>query len=103
MSDGGPLVAIAEMAMTSGRGARLETDIGDTPADWFAESQGCYVVSTGLLEKVKGKLLEAGIEFDVCGKVSPDNSIEIAGGRVGLDELRDAHESFFPDLMQGEL
>ncbi|MBW0144388.1 phosphoribosylformylglycinamidine synthase subunit PurL [Sphingomicrobium clamense] len=103
ISDGGPLVAIAEMALAAGRGARLQPDIGDTPADWFAESQACYVVSTGLLEQVKGKLAEAGASYDVCGTVSPDPSIDIAGGKVTLAALREAHESFFPELMQGEL
>ena len=103
VSDGGPLVAIAEMALAANRGARLDADIADTPADWFAESQACYVVSTPRVEEVKGRLAAAGIEYDVCGTVSPEPSIEVDGSRVTLAALREAHEAFFPTLMEGEL
>ncbi|MCM8557580.1 phosphoribosylformylglycinamidine synthase subunit PurL [Sphingomicrobium sediminis] len=103
VSDGGPLVAIAEMALASNQGVQLDSDIGDTAADWFAESQGCYVVSTPKLAEVKGRLAEAGIEFDVCGTVAPHQDVAIDGRGVRLEDLRAAHESFFPELMASEL
>ncbi len=45
LSDGGLLVALAEMAMASGIGAELETPAGQAPhAFWFGEDQGRYVL-----------------------------------------------------------
>src|SRR6201994_2592867 len=47
VSDGGILVAIAEMAMASGVGARMMTHPRDIPghAFWFGEDQGRYLVA----------------------------------------------------------
>jgi phosphoribosylformylglycinamidine synthase len=46
VSDGGLLVALAEMAMASGIGAELDAPAGPTPhAFWFGEDQGRYVVT----------------------------------------------------------
>ena len=46
LSDGGLLVALAEMAMASGIGAELEAPSGQLPhAFWFGEDQGRYVIT----------------------------------------------------------
>jgi phosphoribosylformylglycinamidine synthase len=47
VSDGGLLVAVAEMAMASGIGAALEAAPDDTPAHafWFGEDQARYLVT----------------------------------------------------------
>src|SRR5581483_6835524 len=47
VSDGGLLVAIAEMALAGGRGAALEAAPDNLPAHalWFGEDQGRYVVA----------------------------------------------------------
>jgi phosphoribosylformylglycinamidine synthase len=47
LSDGGLLVALAEMAMASGIGAKLEAAPEDTPAHafWFGEDQARYLVT----------------------------------------------------------
>ena len=47
VSDGGLLVALAEMAMASGIGARLDAPPPALPphAFWFGEDQGRYVVT----------------------------------------------------------
>ena len=74
-----------------------------TAADWFAESQGCYVISTACIAEVKGRLAEAGVEYDVCGTVAPHQDVAIDGRAVRLEDLRTAHESFFPELMASEL
>jgi phosphoribosylformylglycinamidine synthase subunit PurL len=48
LSDGGLLVALAEMAMSSGIGARLTGAPPDVPAHafWFGEDQGRYLITT---------------------------------------------------------
>ena len=47
VSDGGLLVAIAEMALAGGRGVELEAAPGNLPAHaiWFGEDQGRYLVA----------------------------------------------------------
>ncbi len=45
VSDGGVLVALAEMAMASGIGAELETPPMPAHAFWFGEDQARYVVT----------------------------------------------------------
>src|SRR5438874_13410668 len=54
LSDGGLLVALAEMAMASGLGAELEPPPMAAHAFWFGEDQARYVVTVrpGVAEKV---------------------------------------------------
>ncbi len=52
VSDGGLLVALAEMAKTSGKGIDIRYDPADA-AFWFGEDQARYVVSTQKPEKLK--------------------------------------------------
>ncbi|WP_343343698.1 phosphoribosylformylglycinamidine synthase subunit PurL [Sphingomicrobium sp. XHP0239] len=103
VSDGGALVAIAEMALAANRGVTLTSDVANARADWFCESQAAFVVTTNRLPELKGALAEAGIPFDVCGTVAPDPVIAIDDARLDLAELRKAHEAFLPELMASEL
>ncbi|MEA3389691.1 phosphoribosylformylglycinamidine synthase subunit PurL [Sphingobium sp. CCH11-B1] len=88
ISDGGLLVAIAEMALAGNIGA--ETVTAFTPASAFGEDQGRYVVTTAPDAQVAGAVR--------IGTVGGD---AVAG--VPLADLRAAHEGFFPALMGGEL
>jgi len=92
VSDGGLLVAIAEMALAGNIGASLE-QIGDH-ATAFGEDQGRYVVTSRNAETIQA----AGIPMHRIGTTGGD-SIKGAGRAVRLDALRAAHESFFPELM----
>ena len=82
VSDGGLLVAIAEMALAGGIGAVLEP--GFSAATAFGEDQGCYLV-TATVAPPGGRLV---------GRTGGDS---VAG--VPLAALRTAHEGFFPSLM----
>jgi phosphoribosylformylglycinamidine synthase II len=83
VSDGGVLVAVAEMALAGGMGA----DLGPlTTGQAFGEDQGRYVVTTA-----------AGVE--IAGAVKLGVTGGNAVGGVALDALRAAHEGFFPALM----
>ncbi len=85
VSDGGLLVAIAEMAMASGLGARI--DVALDAAGAFGEDQGRYVVTAPAGQEIEGaKLIGSVGGSDVAG--------------VSLAELRTAHESFFKDWME---
>ncbi|GLV21507.1 phosphoribosylformylglycinamidine synthase subunit PurL [Sphingobium sp. TomMM35A] len=88
ISDGGLLVAIAEMALASGKGAELSTEL--TTAAAFGEDQGRYVVTAA-----------AGVDIPGAVKIGTVGGGQVAG--VSLADLRLAHEGFFPNLMDAEL
>jgi phosphoribosylformylglycinamidine synthase subunit PurL len=101
VSDGGLLVAVAEMAMAGGTGARLSTHPRDIPghAFWFGEDQGRYVLAVP----------EAGIVIRTAEAVGlPAVRIGTSGGRdltlpdgatISVDVLRDTHARFFRTWM----
>jgi phosphoribosylformylglycinamidine (FGAM) synthase-like enzyme len=95
ISDGGMLVAVAEMALAGGIGA----EIGDpSHSRAFGEDQARYVVTTANSDAVMAAALTAGVFACRLGVTGGD---KIAG--VTLAELRTAHEGFFPHLMGGEI
>ncbi|QPQ54070.1 phosphoribosylformylglycinamidine synthase subunit PurL [Allosphingosinicella flava] len=88
VSDGGLLVAVAEMALAGGIGAELGA-ITDA-ASAFGEDQGRYVVT--------GKDLHLAYTAGVSvTRIGTTGGNEVAG--VPLEDLRAAHEGFFPRLM----
>ncbi len=102
VSDGGWLVAIAEMALSGNVGAKILSDWLAVPSAPFGEQQGRYIIEvkdySALLEAAKG----AGVGADCLGTVT--GSALVADGRtaalnIPLADLRAAHEGFFPALM----
>ena len=85
ISDGGLLVALAEMALAGGIGVDLDVGL-DAPAA-FGEDQGRYLVAAPRGVEPPGALR--------LGRVSGDS---VAG--VKLADLREASESFFRDWME---
>jgi len=97
VSDGGLLVAIAEMAMAKGIGATM-VQRGDA-SFWFGEDQGRYIIATKDAEAVVAKAKTAGVPLTMLGRTG-GSSLAIEGeGSVSLEELRHAHESFLPEYM----
>ncbi len=103
VSDGGILVALAEMAMASGVGARVSTHPRDIPghAFWFGEDQGRYLVacpdSPALIRAADAAGIPA-LRIAVSGGQDltlPD------GGTISIAALREAHARFFPAWMAG--
>ena len=88
LSDGGLLVALAEMALAGGVGAEVTTIF--TPASAFGEDQGRYIVTTAQAVEVPGAV-----------RIGTVGGETLAG--VPLADLRAAHEGFFPALMGSEL
>jgi phosphoribosylformylglycinamidine synthase len=104
LSDGGLLIALAEMALAGNVGASI-TLPGDVPphAFCFGEDQGRYLVT---LAKPKADALlaaarKAGIPVAILGETG-GNALTLAGGNtISLSKLRAAHEGFLPGLMNG--
>ena len=106
LSDGGLLIALAEMAMASGIGAHLDAPpAAIVPhAWWFGEDQARYVVTVrdsdllGVLSKLKA----VEVPCVQIGKTGGD-AIAIAGERpVKVEALRSGFESWLPDYMAGK-
>ncbi|HZH26847.1 MAG TPA: phosphoribosylformylglycinamidine synthase subunit PurL [Azospirillaceae bacterium] len=105
VSDGGLLVAVAEMAMAGRRGCTL-----DLPADaglLFGEDQGRYVVATGDAAAVEARAKAAGVpvrRIGTTGTTGPGASLTgPALGAISIDDLVEVHEAYLPALMSGGL
>lgn len=96
VSDGGLLVAVAEMSMASGIGVSIEQD-GDT-AFWFGEDQGRYVIATKSSEAVIEKAKAYGIPLGNLGRTG-GTEVKLGGESVSVADLRRAHEAFLPEYM----
>ncbi|TFI57928.1 phosphoribosylformylglycinamidine synthase subunit PurL [Sphingomonas parva] len=104
VSDGGLIVALAEMALAGGLGAMLDADLPRSAAFLFGEDQGRYLVTTRDSEALQHAAAAAGVPLSFVGTIGGD-ALADEDGRLHLPlaRLRDAHEGFFPSLMGGEL
>ncbi len=102
-SDGGLLVAIAEMALAGGMGVELFAYEGRLPvhAVWFGEDQGRYVLAVDpmqaeeVLERARLLALPARIVARTGGE-----AIGLKGEPpLPLNDLRAAHEAWLPGYM----
>ncbi len=91
LSDGGLLVAIAEMALAGNVGAKLD-ELDHVRA--FGEDQARYVVTTRNSDALLAAALTAGVNARRIGVTGGDTLVG-----VKLSDLRAAHEGFFPGLM----
>jgi len=105
LSDGGLVVAVAEMALASGIGARLYgapaflTEHGF----WFGEDQARYVVTIKpeRADELAAGAKAAGVPIRRIG-MTYGNALTLPGERaILLDALRERHEGWFPAYMAG--
>jgi phosphoribosylformylglycinamidine synthase II len=103
VSDGGILVAIAEMAMASGTGARMSAHPRDIPghAFWFGEDQARYIVAVPDHANFTRIAEAAGIPAMRLGTSGGQDLTLPDGGSISIASLRAAHERFFPAWMDG--
>jgi len=106
LSDGGLLIALAEMAMASGIGAELLAAPGSIVphAWWFGEDQARYIVTVAaeqaglVLAKMKG----AGVPSLRIGTTGGE-TIAIAGeAPVSIASVKAGFEGWFPAYMNGK-
>jgi phosphoribosylformylglycinamidine synthase len=93
VSDGGLLVALADMALKSGIGCELE-QIGDQFTA-FGEDQARYVVTSAVADTIQA----AGIPMTRIGTTG-GSAVTGPGFKVEITALREASESFFRDWME---
>jgi phosphoribosylformylglycinamidine synthase len=103
ISDGGALVAVAEMALAGSIGVRLKLPTAANPAAiMFGEDQGRMLVTTSDPDSVAARASAANIFAARIGETGGD-AVEGPGFSASLADLRAAHEGFFPKLMGSEL
>jgi phosphoribosylformylglycinamidine synthase len=102
VSDGGLIVALAEMAMASGIGAVLEARTELPPhAFWFGEDQARYVVTAKHADEIARRAAAAGVPLTRIGATG-DGVLAIAGERpLPVDSLKHRFEAWFPSYVAG--
>ncbi len=102
VSDGGLLVAIAEMAMAGEMGASLDKP-GHVPAHafWFGEDQARYVIvaAHGEGPELVRRAEAAGVPLVKIGKTGGDRLILPGERQIFVETLRDRHETWLPIYM----
>jgi phosphoribosylformylglycinamidine synthase len=101
VSDGGLLVALAEMALSGDVGAEIAVpDDVPLPLDWlFGEDQGRYIIQTADADAVLREAAGAGVPAAEIGK-SGGASLTVSGlGTISVSALRASHEGWFPGYM----
>ena len=102
VSDGGLLVAVAEMALKSGIGANIgQASLPDAIPFFFGEDQARYVIAAPFAEaeKIVEEARAAYIPVAELGKTGGDAIVINGKDMVTLAKLRDTHEGWFPRFM----
>ena len=100
VSDGGLLVALAEMAMAGGIGATLSAP-QDQPAQafWFGEDQARYVLTSRSADALLQAAQTANVPARVVGKTG-GAALTLAGGNaISVAELKRLNEAWLPAYM----
>jgi phosphoribosylformylglycinamidine synthase len=101
-ADGGLLIAVAEMAMASGIGAKIDvTSAVPAHAYLFGEDQGRYVltVAATAADAIIAAAKAAGVPVTRLGSTGGDRLDLGKHGAVAIASLKSTHEAFFPRLM----
>ncbi|MFC4625997.1 phosphoribosylformylglycinamidine synthase subunit PurL [Daeguia caeni] len=104
ISDGGLAIAVAEMAIKSGKGVAVDAGDGLPHVLLFGEDQARYVVAA-TPENARLIALNAegaGIPFRILGTVGGDRVRFGSVCDVSLADLVNAYEGWFPAFMNGE-
>jgi phosphoribosylformylglycinamidine synthase subunit PurL len=102
VSDGGLLVALAEMAIASGIGAVLEAPSGAAPhAFWFGEDQARYVVTAKSADTVAQRAKAAGIPLTRLGATGGSALMLGEERPLTVADLKHHFEAWLPAYMAG--
>jgi phosphoribosylformylglycinamidine synthase len=95
VSDGGLLIAIAEMALAGYTGIDLTPE--ESHEFWFGEDQARYVLAVPDSPALLAAAAAANIPARLIGHAGGKNLTLPGGIAISLSTLRDANEKFFPD------
>jgi phosphoribosylformylglycinamidine synthase len=102
VSDGGMMVALAEMAMASGIGAEigLSTTAGAIPF-LFGEDQGRYLVAVRAVDadRVREAAVNAMVPVALLGRTGGSKLSVEGHGEVQVADLKRSHEAWLPRYM----
>ncbi|MFK7901785.1 MAG: phosphoribosylformylglycinamidine synthase subunit PurL, partial [Nitratireductor sp.] len=104
ISDGGLAIALAEMAMAADKGMHIEHETALAHAALFGEDQARYIVALNPknAEAFEQAAKDANVPLSKLGHVEGD-ALKINDLiNISVKQLRDTHESWFPDFMNGE-
>jgi phosphoribosylformylglycinamidine synthase len=101
LSDGGLLVAVAEMAMAGGCGVHLNPLPSDLPphAYLFGEDQGRYLIETREPDALLERALAAGVTARVVGVVGGGSLTLPGAGAISVEALKAMNEAWLPSYM----
>ncbi|HZT50896.1 MAG TPA: AIR synthase related protein, partial [Stellaceae bacterium] len=100
LSDGGLLVALAEMAMAGGIGAAIEPP-GGVPlhAFLFGEDQARYLLATAAAGEILNEARGRGVPVLRLGETGGDALTVAGAGAISVQELRRINEAWLPEYM----
>ncbi len=104
VSDGGVLVALAEMALAGGIGVELAPYEGVLPphAVLFGEDQARYLIATDRPEDIAERAQQAGIPCREIATVGGETISLPDEDSVALTRLRNLHEGWLPSYMTSQ-
>ena len=97
VSDGGLLIAVAEMALAGDTGAALTPE--HDHAFWFGEDQARYVLAVTDPAPLMVAAAAAGVPAHPLGSTGGHDLTLPGAAPISLKTIREAHERFFPDWM----
>ena len=104
ISDGGFLVALAEMSISGGIGVKIHLDEKDvSPKFLFGEDQGRYIISVPdeLISDILRILESKNIFFQKIGKTSGTKIIINDSEEIEIKSLKKIHEDWFNEYLKG--
>ena len=100
LSDGGLIVAAADMALASNVGVTLDaTSPGNAHPFLFGEDQARYLIATDAPEVLLQAAADAGLHASVVGQAGGDVFASKGLFSIPLAKLRSAHEDWMPGYM----
>ena len=101
LSDGGLLVALAEMCIAGGTGAEVTLPKSAVPSHAFlyGEDQGRYLIASGMPDQVLEKAGEAGVPAVQLGYSGGASLVIKDLLSLALSDIKTAHEAWLPTYM----
>ena len=102
LSDGGLLVALAEMCIAGGTGVDVAQPAGSTVpshAFFYGEDQARYLIATGSVDEVVADAAKAGVPAALLGYSGGPSLIVKGLVSLELSDIKAAHEAWLPGYM----